>query len=141
VPPEAKVLIEGGKVSASRESVPLIDSKLSLERRIADWRQVEPQQANFLERRLAIHPGGGYQLELIRLKSVESYDSYIDRGVEYFVVRPEHFLGSRRAKSSTAELLEALRTRPDVKLVRRFAPESWTRPGPVIEVYQRQRAP
>ena len=136
VPPGARVLIEGSKIGASRETVPLIDSRIALERRIAYWKPLEPQQARFLEHRLGAHPGGGYDLHLMRLSDVESLDEYVGQGVEYFVVRPESFLGSRRAKNSTAQLLEDLRSDPRVKLLHRFKTESWTRLGPVIEIYQ-----
>jgi hypothetical protein len=136
VPTGAKVVVEGGKIGPKRESVQLRDSRESLERRIAYWKDVEPRQAKFLEYRLAAHEGGGHDLVFIRLQSVADFDEYVADGVEYFVVRPEYFVGSRKAESGASRLLEDLRNDPRVKQIARFAAESRTQPGPVIEIYR-----
>ncbi len=140
VPAGSKVLIEGSKTGASRLSVPLQDTAGSLERRIAYWQVKEPRQAKFLQVRRAAHEGGGYELELIKLRSVESLDFYAGRGIEYFVVRPEFFLGSRKSEASSAVLLDRLRSDPRVTLARRFPAEPGSRPGPSIEIYRLNRA-
>jgi dolichyl-phosphate-mannose-protein mannosyltransferase len=128
----ATVLIEGGKTGASRESVPLQESRASLERRIAHWKEVEPKQAKFLEFKLAAEEGTGYELELVKL------DEYAARGIDYFVVRPVYFTKSRRAVPRAIRLLEQLRSDPRVELLRRFEPESHLQPGPVVEIYRLQ---
>ena len=136
VPSGAKVLVEGGKTGPKRESVQLSESRESLERRIEYWRRVEPQQAKFLEIKLAVQQGVGYDLELVRLSSIETLDRYAAAGVEYFVVRPGYFVESRKAVSVAARLLEQLRTDPRVTLIRRFAPESKWHPGIPVEIYR-----
>lgn len=136
VPAGSKVLVEGGKISASRLSVPLTDSASSLERRIDYWKGVEPRQAKFLEIRRATHDGGGYELYLVKISTIGSFDHYVASGVEYFVVRPESFIGSRKAEGGSAELIDTLRGDPRVERVARFDPAGGQRPGPVIEVYR-----
>ena len=136
VPTGSKVLIEGSKTGASRLSVPLQDTTGSLDRRIAYWQVKEPRQARYLQVKRAAYEGGGYELELIKLRSVESLDAYAGRGIEFFVVRPEFFLGSRKSEVSSAVLLHRLRTDPRVAIVKRFPAEPGFRPGPSIEIYR-----
>jgi hypothetical protein len=113
----------------------LRDTVESLDRRIAYWQDLEPRQARFLQVKRAAHEGGGYDLELVKLRSIESLEAYASRGVEYFVVRPEFFESSRKAKPSSAVLLERLRSDPRVSLIKRFPAEPGSRPGPSIEIY------
>ena len=136
VPAGATVLIEGGKTGPSRESVPLHESRASLERRVAHWKEVEPKQAKFLEFKLAAEEGTGYELEFVKLKTLSTLDEYAASGIDYFVVRPEYFTKSRRAVPGAFRLLEQLRNDPRVELVRRFEPESHLQPGPVVEIYR-----
>lgn len=136
VPAGAKVLVEGGKTGPKRESVQLRESRASLEERIAYWKKAEPRQAKFLEVKLATDDGAGYDLELVRLQSITSLADYAGDGVEYFVVRPEYFLMSRKASSNAARLLDDLRSDPRVTMIRRFAPESPDHPGVDVEIYR-----
>ena len=91
VPDGSKVLIEGGKISPDGQTIPLQDTREVLRRRIQYWSKVEPKQAKFLELRLSVHSGVGYELEYVRLNSIQSLDAYVQHGVEYFVVRPDSF--------------------------------------------------
>jgi hypothetical protein len=138
VPAGSRVLVEGGKIAASRLTVPLEDSRESLDSRIEHWTRKEPRQAKYLGIRREIHGGGGYALELVRVDSVRSLDEYLGRGVEYFVVRPDTFLGSRKAGSGSAELLESLRTDARIKRVARFDAGDSLRQGPPIEIYRKE---
>lgn len=138
VPTGSKVLIEGSKTAAARNTAPLIDTRESLERRIAYWKVQEPRQAKYLEVRRDVHEGGGYELELVRLDSMAPFDDLTARGVEYFVVRPDYFIGTRKTKSGSARLLSRLRSDPRVKLLKRFEAEDGARPGPTIEIYRFQ---
>ena len=139
VPSGEKVLVEGGKTGPKRESVQLPESRASIERRIEYWREVEPRQARFLEIKLATQSGTGYDLELVRLQSIETLEHYAAEGVEYFVVRPEYFTASRKADSRAARLLEQLRTDPRCVLIRRIAPESRWHPGTTVEIFHLQK--
>jgi hypothetical protein len=136
VPVGSKVLIEGSKTAASRLTAPIEDSVESLDRRIAYWKIEEPRQALHLQVQRSVHGGGGYELELVRIRSIEDLDTYLKRGVEYFVVRPDYFMHARQAESSSVALMHALRTDRRVVLVKRFDNEHETRPGPAIEVYR-----
>jgi hypothetical protein len=86
--------------------------------------------------RQAVHDGGGYELELVRVTTVRPLEHYLGRGVEYFVVRPETFLGSRKADSASATFMRNLRTNADVRLIARFEAADTLRQGPPIEIYQ-----
>lgn len=136
VPAGSKVLVEGGKISASRLSVPLTDSIGSLEKRIEYWKDVEPRQAKYLDIRRAAHDGGGYDLNLVKISTIAPFEHFVASGVEYFVVRPDSFTGSRKAEGGSAEFLNALRSDPRVELVARFDAAAERRPGPTIEVYR-----
>lgn len=136
VPAGARVLVEGGKTGPKRETVQIGESRASLERRIAYWRKVEPRQARFLEVKLAIDDGSGYDLELVRQQSIKSLDDYLAAGVEYFILRPEYFETSRKAGVGAIRLLQDLRKDPRVKLVRRFVPESSLQLGDTVEIYR-----
>ena len=142
VPAGSKVLIEGGKIGAVRQSVPLQDSRAAMQRRIEYFRTVEPRQAEFLERKLAVHEGVGYDLQFVRLDSIDSLDSYAAQGVEYFVVRPHTFLRDlRRAGPGSATLLSDLRTDRRVTLLKRFDGDSPEQIGPTIEIYRLRSEP
>jgi hypothetical protein len=140
VPPGSKVLIEGGKIAASRLSVPLADSKESLDRRISYWEVQEPRQARYLKILRRVHPGGGYQLEFMQIGSIAPWAQYRAQGVEYMVVRPDYLAGARKAKGDGSRLLEDLHKDPNVSLIKKFVGESDDKPGPTIEIY-RARTP
>ncbi len=136
VPSGSHVLIEGGKIAPSRETVQLSESPESLDRRIAYWLSEDPRQARFLQIKRAVQEGVGYRLEIVKPDTLESFDAYIDRGVEYFVVRPENLERSRRAEIQGVRLLERLRNDPAVSLIKAFETEPGVRRGPRVEVYQ-----
>lgn len=133
--PGSRVLIEGGKIAPSRETVPLEDSPSSLERRIAYWRSIEPRQAKYLEIKRAVHSGGGYELEIFKGNTAASLDEYLGRGIAYFVVRPDSLLNSRRSSAPGVQLMRSLRTDSRVKLLKAIPQEPGRRPGPTIEIY------
>lgn len=139
VPTGSHVLIESGKITADRATVPLRDSVAALERRIAHWRLVEPKQARYLELKLATHQGGGFNLELADLDEIASIEEYSQRGIEYFVVRPAYFLASRRAGTGSAALIRDLRSDSRVTLLKRFEGDTRTQLGPTIEIYRLSR--
>jgi hypothetical protein len=142
VPAGSKVLIEGGKIGVVRETVPLQDSREAMLRRIEYFRQVEPRQAKYLELKIAVHEGVGYELEFVRLDSVASLDSYAAQGIEYFVVRPDAFLSDKRKVGpGSSKLIADLRADPTVTLLKRFDGESPTQIGPTIEIYRLRREP
>jgi hypothetical protein len=141
VPAGSRVLIEGSKIAASRLSVPLADTPESLARRTTYWKTREPRQAKYLEIMRRVHPGGGYQLEFMQIGSIADLSEYVARGVEFVVVRPDHFMGSRRSKGDGMRLLNSLRTAPDAVMVKRFEAEAGRSLGPTIEVYRVRPAP
>ena len=141
VPAGSKVLVEGGKIEAARETVPLQDTREMITRRIAYWKVVEPKQARFLQFKRAVHQGTGYELTFVQLSSIEALDVYADGGIEYFVVRPVAFTqGIRKSGTGSAQLVDRLRTDPRARLLKRFDGDTRTQLGPTIEIYQLQQA-
>jgi 4-amino-4-deoxy-L-arabinose transferase-like glycosyltransferase len=136
VPAGTRVLIEGGKVGPVRSTVPLHDTRQAISCRIGYWQLVEPRQSKLLEYRLAAHQGGGYDLELIRVKSLTSVDDYLAMGVQYFVMRPEAFAASRKGGGVGSRFLNELRSDPRIVLVKRFEGVDATRLSPTIEIYR-----
>ena len=116
VPAGSRVLIEGGKIEPDRETVPLQDTREAITRRIAYWKVAEPKQARYLQLKRSVYQGTGYDLTLVQLNSIESLDAYVDRGIEYFVVRPDFFTkGIRKSGAASAKLVERLRSNPNVR--------------------------
>jgi len=136
VPAGSKVLVEGGKTGPKRESVQLLESRASLEERIAYWKKVEPRQAKFLEVKLAVDEGSGYDLELVRLQSIGTLQQYAAEGIEYYIVRPKYFVTARKASAGAGRLLQDLHQNPCVKLLARFAAGSTGTPGDAVEIYR-----
>ena len=135
VPTGSRVLIEGLKIGPVRATVPLHESAESMVRRKDYWTVKEPKQAKFLELQLAVHPGGGYDLELVRPESIQSLDAYLTQGVEYFVIRPAVFTRTRRANSSSARLVSDLHSDKRVVLLKSYQGHRRLWFGPAIEIY------
>jgi 4-amino-4-deoxy-L-arabinose transferase-like glycosyltransferase len=135
IEPGSRVLVEGLKIGPLRSTVPLHETPEAILRRIEYWRVKEPKQAKFLELQLAVHPGGGYDLELVRPESTQSLDEYLARGVEYFVIRPAAFTGTRKANFATVRLVKNLGSDTRVVLLKRFPGSSRLQFGPTIEIY------
>jgi hypothetical protein len=136
VPSGSRVLIEGGKIGPVRSTVPLQDTADAMQRRIDYWRRIEPRQAKLVEYRLAVHTGGGYDLILIQPGSVRTLDEYAAMGVEYFVIRPDVFLASRKAGVVGPGFLKELQTDSRVSLIQRFEGVDDARLSPTVEVYR-----
>lgn len=136
IPVGSHILIEGGKIAPSRETVQLSESPASLDRRIEYWKTEDPRQARFLEFKRAVHEGGGYELEIVKPDNFESFDAYVARGVRYFVLRPEALLGSRQAGTASVSLMERLRSEDSVRVIKVFDADPDVRRGPRIEIFQ-----
>jgi 4-amino-4-deoxy-L-arabinose transferase-like glycosyltransferase len=136
VPSGSRVLIEGGKIAPSRTTVQLQQSAPAIQRRIEYWKVEEPKQAKFLELQLAVHEGGGYDLEFVSLNDVAMLDEYAKQGIEYCVIRPDTFMESRKASVESPRLVQELRSGSHAELIKRFAEDLHTRPGPAIEIYR-----
>jgi len=136
IPAGSKILVEGGKIAADRATVPLRDKAESVRKRIEYWSRVEPRQATLLKLQLATHRGGGYDLELLDHEAVESLDDYAEKGVKYFVVRPDYFMGARRANAASARFLRELRSDRRVSMIKRFPADERSRLGPTVEIYR-----
>lgn len=139
VPQGAKVFIEGLKIKPIKSTAQLKDSAENIRRRIEYWKPREPKQARFLELELQVLEGKTFDLELVRRSEIRSFAHYESVGVEYFVVRPDALLKSRRSDQQGVLLLRALRSDSRVSMVQGFYPDRRRTPGPIIEVYRLKR--
>jgi 4-amino-4-deoxy-L-arabinose transferase-like glycosyltransferase len=138
IPSGSHVLIEGIKIVPDRGTVQLRETPEAVQRRIETWRAREPKQAQYLRLLQEVPAETGYNLHLVRLSSIQPFENYLSQGVEYFVVRPDYFEGSRRMGSGSARLLDTLRSDPRVELLKRVEGDTKTPPGPTIEIYGRR---
>jgi hypothetical protein len=142
VPEGSRVMIEGLKVEPSRLTVPLQDTAANMRANIEYYKTREPGKAIYLRYLLQVDVERTYDLELVKRTEVQELQFYKDRGVQYFVIRPEAFENSRRMGSTGRDLLAELNDDPDVTLVKTFKSDARSRPGPDIDIYKvRTNAP
>jgi hypothetical protein len=85
--------------------------------------------------KLRVLSGVTYDLELVQSFELQDIQHYRSIGVEYLVLRPDNYAGSR-LRSQWAAFVDDVRDDPGVTMVRRFEPDVIKTPGPVIEVYK-----
>ncbi len=132
----SKVMIEGLKIEPSRLTVPLQDTAGNMRANIEYYRTREPGKAKYLAYVLQVESGRTYDLELVKRTELQSLDHYKEKGVQYFVVRPEAFENSRRMGVAGRSFLDELRDDQDMKLLKSFEADAKSRPGPDIEIYE-----
>ena len=95
----------------------------------------EPGKAKYWRMKLQVLPEQNYDLEIVQSSKLNELEHYLDKGVEYFVFRPDNYRGSR-LRSSWPELVDDVRNSPNIRLIKRFAPNPNVSPGPLIEIYK-----
>ena len=136
IPTGSKVFIEGSRTVVSNATIPLQNSAENLKNSIELYRDREPGKAKYFRMALNAVSGPTYDLVGVQARDLRDLQYYKDLGVQYFVLRPDRYPGSR-IKYEWTELVEALRSDPDVELIKRFEPTdetSWR--SPLIEVYR-----
>lgn len=131
----SKIFIEGTRTEPKQGTVPLLNSPENLRKAIERYRDTEPGKAKYFGMALKVQSGKSYDLLTVRPMQLKDLEYYKNIGVQYFVVRPELYAGSR-VQFHWPRLIEALRADPDVSLIQRFDSEDHARPGPVIEIYR-----
>ena len=116
-------------------TVPLQNSIEKLQKGIAEHKDSAPGKARYFRMLIKVQSGKSYDLLTVRPVDLKDLEYYRNEGVQYFVLRPNSYPGSR-VKFHWPELVEALRADPDVSLIQRFEPDPKTRPGPLIEIYR-----
>jgi hypothetical protein len=137
VPAGSKVLIEGLTIEPTRQTVPLHNSGDNLRKIREHYKSVGDRgKVTYLDFKLQVIPEPTYDLELMKHEYLESFEHYKATGVQYLVIRPESLEHSRLSGAAALAFLEALRTDPDVSLMKSFQFDPQSRNGPDIDVYR-----
>lgn len=136
IPAGSKVFIEGSRTVVSNATIPLQNSPENLKESIEYYRDRAPGRAKYFRLALNSLSGETYDLLGVQPDEIRDLQYYKDLGVQYFVLRPASYEGSR-LKYTWPELVQAIRADPDIELLRRFEPteeHSWR--SPLIEIYR-----
>ena len=103
------------------------------------YRDNEPGKAKYFSIAIQNQEGPSYDLHLVSKSDLQDLQYYKEAGVEFFVVRPGRYRGSRRAYA-WPKIVEQLRSDPEVSMMKSFDPDPDTEEGPYrgpyIEVYR-----
>ena len=144
IPPQSRIIMKGEQVWPGHQTVPLFDLK---ENYLKKYHEAVRTGRIFIDMEvlpdLALAEGViRYDLTVVdRDNAWESLDTYIDRGIEYFVIHVQQFQESvteslpQTGKASRVLIYKALQNSSQVTLVKRF--EGMTPQGgeQTIEVY------
>lgn len=136
IPPGSKVFIEGSRTVVSNATIPLQNTEENLKESIEFYRDREPGKAKYFRMALNVLSGPTYDLVGVSSWDLQDLQYYKDLGIQYFVLRPDRYDGSRN-KYEWTDLVENLRSDPDVELIKRFEPtddNSWR--SPLLEIYR-----
>jgi hypothetical protein len=137
VPDGSKVLIEGLTIEPTRQTVPLHNSAENLKEIREYYKDVGDRgKVTYLDFKLQVIPDRTYDLELMKHEDLESFEHYKASGVQYMVARPESLEHSRKSGAAAVAFLDALRSDPDVSLMKSFRFDPQSRNGPDIDVYR-----
>ena len=140
VPAGSRVFIEGTKTRPSESTVPLQNSPENVRTMIEQYRDTEPGKAKYFSIALQNMNGPTYDLVLVRMWDLHDLQYYKDMDVEYFVLRPNRYEGSRR-QSDWPKIVAQVRDDPEVSMVKSFHPDPTAVPGPYIEIYRVDEKP
>jgi hypothetical protein len=135
VPEGSKVFIEGHRTTLTNSTVPLQNSAENLRSSIEYYRDREPGKAKYFQMALKVLSGKTYDLFGVQPADLEELQHYKDIGIQYFVLRPDAYPGSR-TQFAWEDFVEDIRSDPDIELLQRFEPDPDSRPGPLIEIYR-----
>jgi len=131
----SRIFIEGTRTEPIQGTVPLQNSPENLLRSVENYKNTAPGKARYFRMAIKVQSGKTYDLVTVRPVDLLDIAHYKSDGVQYFVLRPDAYEGSR-VRFHWPKLLEDLRADPDVSLVKRFDTDDGLRPGPVVEIYR-----
>ena len=138
IPSGSRVFIEGATLRPYEQTVPLQYSRENILAAIEHFKDSEPGKAKYFELELQVLSGNTYDLLTVHPYDLESVEYYKDKGIEYFILRPDEYLRSTKRVEWPA-FVEAVRSDPEITLVRSFEPTSKSIRGPIIEIYENNR--
>lgn len=134
IPQNSKVFIEGW-TNPANSTIPLRRSEENLKRSIAALEGTDPGKAKYLRIELKVLSGKAYDLVIVKPMELEELAYYKRQGIQYFVLRPKAYPGSR-IYFQWEDLVAAIREDTDIQLIKSFDPEIESGPGPYIEIYR-----
>lgn len=139
IPAGSRVFIEGTRTRVSEATIPLRNSPDNVRKMIEYYRSNEPGKAKYFSIAIENISEPSYDLFLVSKSDLRDLQYYKDAGVEYFVVRPGRYKGSRRSYE-WPKIVEQLRSDPETTMVKSFDPDPGTDDGPYrgpyIEVFR-----
>lgn len=135
IPAGSKVFLEGFQARVFPATIPLENSEENLKEAIAAFGESEPGKAKYFRMKLKVLEDVTYDLELVQPSSLGRLEDYLDDGVEYFVVRPDNYTGSR-LQDHWRDFVRDLEQHPRVSLLKDFVPDEETLGGARIAIYK-----
>lgn len=141
ISPGSKIFIEGATVRPIESTVPLQYSKKNILEGIEHFRDTNPGKARYFELELQVLESQSpekktYDLVSVHYFGLEPLQSYIDGGVEYFILRPDAY-GPRTKHFDWPIFVSEIRSNPRIRLLKKFQPNHTSTRGPMIEIYSR----
>ena len=131
----SKIFIEGYRTAVCKCSVPLQNSAENIKAGIDYFKDHEPGKAKYYRMALKVLSGKTYDLVTVKAEELQELSYYKEIGVEYFVLRSDRYEQSGLRYHWT-ELVDEIRSDPNIRLLQSFEPDPRSRPGPFIEIYQ-----
>jgi 4-amino-4-deoxy-L-arabinose transferase-like glycosyltransferase len=139
IPAGSRVFIEGTRTRVSESTVPLQNSPDNVRRMIEYYRDTEPGKAKYFAIAIKSIEEPSYDLVLVSKSDLQDLAYYKEAGVEYFVIRPGRYEGSRRSYE-WPKIVEQLRSDSEASMVKSFDPSPETADGPYrgpyIEIFR-----
>ena len=135
IPEGSKIFIEGHRTRASGSTVPLQNSVENIQESIEYYRGSNPGRVKYFQTLLKVQSGATYDLLGVGPWELQELQYYKDLGVQYLILRPEAYPGSR-VRYEWENFVDDIRADPDVDLVKRFEPLAGAERAPTIEVYR-----
>ena len=135
IPGGSRIFIEGSRTRPSNGTVPLRNTVENLQASIDFYRGREPGKAKYFEMEIKASFGNTYDLVTVRPFELRDFQYYKDSDVQYVILRPNGYAGSRR-KKHWVDFVMQMRNDPDVSMVQSFRPDPHSKPGPYIEIYR-----
>ena len=136
IPSGSRVFIEGHRTTITNATIPLQNSAENIKESIDYYRDTEPGRAKYFRMALNVLSGSTYDLVGVAPDELQDLQYYKKIGIQYFVLRPDKYIGSRLQFEWT-KLVEDIRADPEIELIKRFEPSNETSArSPLIEIYR-----
>lgn len=137
---DSVIAIEGTKITAARNAVPLRESKSGIKERIEHYEVVEPKQARYLRYLSEAHDRDDakrrFNLVLYEINDVPQLDSLRSQNVRYIVVDPVRLTDHRSVDEKGTKLLSSLLDPRNARLIYNIDARETVEPGPSVYIFE-----